>query len=263
MKEHNKNGNNRVFSPSGVLMFLTSNKRINWYLERNIAEIIEDNGDYKSIRLSFEPHGLGHNGDEFYLNERNNVCVVCGSENHEKLTKHHVVPYVYRKFFPLELKDRSSYDILIICEDCHHKYETEANRFKYDISKIYGVPTVNECCKYGIDISRARALANGIITHREKVSFEKLVGMYINFTKLTGLVPTDRNLKKYRNNKKLNNPNQESLLHGKLVVEKITDFQKFAEMWREHFLKNSKPKFIPEKWTIDKPICKSQKVLKN
>jgi hypothetical protein len=256
MKEYNKNGNNKVYSPSGVLMFLTSEKRINWYLNRNLAEIIENNGESCSIRLKFEPNGLGHNGDEFYLIERSNVCVVCGSTDHEKLTKHHVVPHIYRKFFPLKLKDRSSYDILLICEDCHYAYEKEAYRFKTEIARMYGVPTIDECCKTDIKIGRARAIANSILLHCEKIPMEKLIDMYVNFSRLTGLVPSARTLKKYKCYKQLKGSDVESLMHGKLVVDKITDFQNFSEMWRKHFLDNAKPKFMPDKWTLDKPICK-------
>lgn len=44
-----------------------------------------------TIRLKFQPNGLGHAGDSYYLTEKKNECVVCGIA--EKLARHWVVPH--------------------------------------------------------------------------------------------------------------------------------------------------------------------------
>jgi hypothetical protein len=66
--------------------YLTKRKKLNWYLDRNLAEKLDD----CSIRLIFQPNGVGHvNPDEeYYLEDRDNICVVCGTSS--DLTLHHV-----------------------------------------------------------------------------------------------------------------------------------------------------------------------------
>ena len=52
-------GNYEVYHPKGHLMFRCDLKKINWYLDRNLAEIIETNSEGKviSIRLNFKSNG--------------------------------------------------------------------------------------------------------------------------------------------------------------------------------------------------------------
>ena len=78
-------GNCQVLSPEGILMFRCDQKKANWYLNRDLADPI--NNDPLVIKLKFEPKGLGNHAKPFGLTEMVNKCVNCGSE--EFLTKHH------------------------------------------------------------------------------------------------------------------------------------------------------------------------------
>ena len=91
----------KVYSLEGELMFRCSNKKISWYLSRNLANQIADD----SIRLNFHSKGLGHVGNTFYLEDRSNSCVCCGANNN--LTTHHVVPDMYRRHMPEVVKSHA------------------------------------------------------------------------------------------------------------------------------------------------------------
>ena len=57
-----------------------------WYLDRRLAEQIDEH----SIKLTFDPKGPGHMNDPniYYLEDRQNHCVVCGSTRN--IISHHV-----------------------------------------------------------------------------------------------------------------------------------------------------------------------------
>lgn len=100
-------------------------KRATWYIERNLAEDIEE-----SIRLERFPKysrvvklkftaKLEDKLDPFYHQIIETQCVVCGKR--EGLTLHHVVPSVVRKGFPDEHKNHSHGWCVLLCEDHHNE----------------------------------------------------------------------------------------------------------------------------------------------
>ena len=97
-------GNCQILHPDGSLMCYCAMRKINWYLKRNLATQISNNPVV--IKLNFQPKGKGNADNPFYLQERRNICVVCGTQ--ENLTKHHCVPYCFRKHFPNEYKSHTS-----------------------------------------------------------------------------------------------------------------------------------------------------------
>jgi len=119
-------------------MFRCLEKRANWYLKRNLATVISN--DPLSIKLTFTPKGKGESMDVLKL-ERKNKCVVCGTEDLDVLTKHHLVPFVYRQHFPEKRKAHSSLFVVPICRDCHYQYENEhADLLKKVLSEAYSAP---------------------------------------------------------------------------------------------------------------------------
>jgi hypothetical protein len=129
--------NCKVFSPDGILMFRCEEKRIHWYLSRNLAELIDSRP--LSIKLKFIPKGLGANREMLKV-ERKNLCVICGCEDLSALTKHHIVPQAFRKNFPKEKKENNSILIVPLCRQCHSNYEKlHALSFKQEICKKYNI----------------------------------------------------------------------------------------------------------------------------
>lgn len=133
-------GNCKVLSPDGLLMFRCDEKRVNWYIKRNLADITST--DPITIKLNFKPRGLGNHGKAYGLIEMKNICVNCGKDS--ELNRHHVVPYCYRKFFPLKLKSHNFHDVLSLCVSCHEKYERSADRLKEFLANEYNAPINGE-----------------------------------------------------------------------------------------------------------------------
>jgi hypothetical protein len=114
--------NYRVFGIDGELMFRCSKSRVDWYMKRGLAEKLL--GQENSYKLTFVAAGPGNRHDPYLIDDKENICVVCGAGTY--LTRHHVVPYRYRKHFDLKYKEHNHYDVLVLCSDCHERYELHA-----------------------------------------------------------------------------------------------------------------------------------------
>jgi len=241
-------GNCQVYSPDNILMFRCDEKKTNWYLSRNLAEIT--NQEPLTIKLKFQPKGLGNSDKPFGLSIMENKCVNCGSEDY--LTRHHVVPICYRKHFPLHLKSHNFHDVLSMCMDCHDSYERHADQLKEYLSRKYQVPT------------------NGIITTNDEVKVRKIIsGCNLLLSDWLDKVPQTRidevnlEIKEFLGRDFTQNDLHEisklktSVLektHGQVVVESISDIQSFIEMWRKHFVENNQCKYLPDEWNIKNRI---------
>ena len=240
-------GNCRVLSPEGIVMFLCEEKRAKWYLERNLAEKISENPI--TIQLIFKPNGLGNNDKPFGLMEMENRCVICGTN--EFLTRHHVVPICYRRFFPLKYKSKNHHDVLAVCFDCHEKYEYKALELKKKLGDLYDAPLD------GL-LDKSAEGSPKIIGYSRLLLSDKINLVPIERVELIKSVINDYLGRHYTEN----DLNELSLLkttlckktHGEIVVSKLTDYQSFIEMWRKHFTENNDCKHIPEKWKINNKI---------
>lgn len=239
-------GNCQVFSPDGELMFRCLEKRAKWYLKRNLATIVSE--DPLNIQLNFTPKG---NGDKEALLkvERENICVVCGAKDLTKLTRHHLIPYEYRKFFPDERKNHNSVFIVPICSACHTKYEQEfAAVLKQDYAVRYNAP-LHSVRK---TLRKVSSLVNCLINN-EKIPAEKLAVIRLQAFGLlekTNLIknPTDLNNKESLVNIfdyiKLE-AESEVCKHGRIVMNQIKDLANLESEWVANFLETMKPAFMP------------------
>jgi len=230
-------------------MFRSEDKRAQWYLKRNLAKIVSEN----VIQLLFEPKGHGHVGDYYYLNEKENRCVVCGSA--DELTKHHVVPRCYRRYFPETLKSHTSYDVLPLCIPCHEKYEESAFRLKQTIATEYGMPVggSSQCVDEKLWKVRKAAGALDRTSHTmpaaRKEELLQLVRDYYCKQELT-----DEEIKVAAGlNHKLKSI---QVYHGEYVISKTDDLEGFVNRWRNHFVQTMNPQFLPDGWTLDRSIWK-------
>ena len=237
-------GNWQVQSPDGILMFRCDEKRANWYLSRNLGRLIDD----KTVRLIFNPKGLGNHKKEFGLSEMINHCVVCGSEDF--LTKHHVVPHCYRKYFPIELKSHKHHDVLSLCVECHEKYERYADDLKLSLSSKYKAPLNGEVEQRKDDI-RFSKIASTLLGDCSTIPKKRInelkssLRLYYDFNRLT-------------KNRLIEISNNKSFIlkrsHGEMVTEKLDDIQNFVELWRRHFIEKMNPNFLPNNWKIENKL---------
>jgi hypothetical protein len=261
-KERKLYGNCQVLSPDGYLMFRCDEKKANWYLSRNLATVIEQ---YPlTIKLSFEPKGLGNHNKDFGLSVMENKCVNCGSEHY--LTKHHVVPICYRKHFPIELKSHNFHDVLSLCRSCHENYERKADVLKEHLAEKYGISTNGLISKFstlrdsvshnGIDfeeIQIRKAISNSNLLLRNDLSMvpsSRIEEVKKELTKFLGRDYTIDDLTELSNLK----TTTIQQTHGEVVISKINNVQGFIEMWRSHFVEHNECKFMPNNWDIKNKI---------
>jgi exonuclease 3'-5' domain-containing protein 2 len=236
-------GNCMVYSPDDVLMFRCSLKKANWYLIRDLAIVVSN--DPLIVKLNFNPNGLGNHEKGYGLSEINNICVVCGTS--EYLTRHHVVPYCYRRYFPIELKAHNFHDVLSMCADCHESYEYKAFELKKEISNKYNVPLdgvldKNEDLVKAIKYSKAIIFNNEIPKNRMEEMKGRIEGYFGRSLTTEDLV--DLSDKSYKAICKT---------HGEITVSmmNVDEIKDFVKLWRRHFVENNNCKFLPGKWNID------------
>lgn len=236
-------GNFKVLSKTGELLFRTENKKIEWYLTKGLAKKIDES----TIQLIFDHKGRNAADDEFALSEKENICVVCGTA--EDLTRHHVVPYWYRKYFPLKYKEHSSHDVLLACRECHTWYETVfANRLKAEIASEYDVPFLSTEFR---DKLRIQAAAKAIINHGEAMPQTRLDDLILRLAIELGDFPSDEHLKELATTEYFK---EARFCHGQKVIEKVTNYQEFAERWRNHFVQTMRPRFLPKGWDVKRSL---------
>jgi hypothetical protein len=235
-------GNCQVLSPDGILMFRCDDKKANWYLKRDLGEIV--NPSPLTVKLKFEPRGLGNHNKPFGLSEMGNKCVVCGSE--EFLTRHHVVPICYRRYFPVEIKSHNFHDVLSMCIECHEGYERKADELKESLASEYNAPLNGEV-EVNRDLIKFSKIALTLLGEFDKIPKSRILNMktelkeYFGIKRLSAKRLEIISKAKYTVIKKT---------HGEMVIGKIDNIQKFTEMWRNHFIENNECLYLPKNWDI-------------
>lgn len=239
-------GNWTVESPEGHSMFRCDLKKANWYLNRNLAKVVGE----LTIRLTFTPNGLGNNGKTFGLGQMENKCVNCGSE--EYLTRHHIVPYCYRRHFPDKLKNHNFHDVMSLCTDCHEHYEINfAKKLKDQLSSEYNAPIGGYLKKLDSSKLRLSKMAKALLKHSEdmpKDRYEEIstfIKEALDISELTTEILQSITIDKKE---------VIELSHGQLVVSQIEDFQEFTLRWRKDFVNNMDLKYIPKDWDLNRSI---------
>ncbi|KAK4714187.1 hypothetical protein R3W88_020094 [Solanum pinnatisectum] len=129
--------NCRIFANDGRLLCYCDRRKLEWYVSRNLAKLIEE--DPPAIMLLFEPKGRPEDeGNDFYIQSKRNICVGCGEGNH--YLRYRIIPSCYRMHFPEHLKSHRSHDIVLLCVDCHEVAHAAAEKYKRKIATEFGIP---------------------------------------------------------------------------------------------------------------------------
>lgn len=252
--KHEKNlyGNCIMLSPDGFVMCRCNEKKAIWYISRGLAKFLFH--DPLVFQLIFTPKSTGNHGDtkynQFYLSSKQNICCVCGKK--KDLTKHHCVPRFYRKHLPDNIKNHNSHDVLLLCSECHHKYERVADAFRNELAKETGI-VIHKKKKKDPQDNRISGLCSSLIRHEDKIPADKRLVMIDKISKYLGREVTQDDISKLAIPRKISNQSSDTSNHGKLVVEKF-DHVEFVKRWRRHFIESMKPKYMPTYWDIDNPI---------
>lgn len=256
MPEHRKKqiyDSIRLEHPDGFLMAIVSQKKANFYLENELATIMDR--DPFTIRLNFIPKSLGHAGDEFYLIPRENQCVVCGSR--KKLNIHHILPDRYRNLFPKRFKAGNSHDIVSICVECHKTYENPfAIQLTQEIANKFNAPIQGRGLnKQNYYLNKVRGAARSISRHRNIIptnAIDKLWVFVEHYLQKTRETITQKELVEVCDIN-IHERSADYKSHAQIVVEQLrTEDEKwqFVEMWRRHFMETMNPQFMPPLWDV-------------
>ena len=281
----------KLLAPDGELLCYCDSKKIKWYLKNNIADMVSENP--LTIKLRFEPGGRGLtelnelkiDRKTYITTNRKNQCVVCGKG--ENFLRYHVVPKLYRQFFPLEHKAHRAHDVILLCLRCLEKANREADKYKTIIAERYQIPlhefnqisqrksALDDIKKQIISYEKNKKLMpeerrklrkkelrtcfDSILTDNmlDEQFLEKL--KVLNYNK-EGKVKIDKNLIDFFNSfknfktvvNKISNRDFKDM-HGKFIVEKLEgeiELKRFIEEWRMLFLETMDPQYLPEDWNI-------------
>lgn len=219
-----------MLSKEGQFMAWVPRKKANFYINKGLAFWINDGTKFQ---LNFVPKGIGAS-TEFEKIPKSNQCVVCKSE--ENLTRHHVIPTMFRKS-KLLLKDRS-HDVLLLCGDCHVSYEKQADVLKNDIQREWGIPLYH-------DHSSTPA----------RKEFSKITRARLTLENSYFKIPLERRLiLEALANKELPDVSIDETRRN-MMLERISNMSEddsriFIERWRNHFVSTMQPKYLPDGWAV-------------
>lgn len=249
--------NHVLQAPDGAPIARIGSHRSEWYLQRGLADIVCESP--YTIRLRFEPKGRGNQGDTYYLSDKENKCVVCGKE--DEINKHHVVPRVYRRQMPDRYKNRTSHDVVVLCLDCHAKYETLADKRKAAIAISLGYtsacPKVRDLPEEKRKELFARKAAFALFKYGTSIPPERKARLEATVRDHVGSVPLDDDL-------------LESIIHSQVhystgylgnemaryVLGRV-DIDDFCLGWRQHFVETMQPQYLPTGWSVEYPTSKT------
>lgn len=240
----------KMFHLDGTFMCYVAEKRAHWYVKRKLAQWVGP----QEFKLTFEPQGHGKAHLEYYQQKLDNKCVCCGSPEEEKgLTRHHVVPYVFRSRLPVSYKKSNHYDVLPLCVDCHEGYETSAMVYKNELLKRYDTQIV---CKPSPESQHNQKIrmAQEILEKNKNNLLKTKTG---DISKL----PASRcqELQEWASQPLLEEKEapQFTVDGWSVIMEQVlknnTLFE-FVKSWRQHFIDNAKPQHLPQNWVVDNPL---------
>jgi hypothetical protein len=241
-------GNCLILAPDGQALCRTNQKKIDWYLERNLADLVE-NTPCTTIKLKFEPSGRRGAEHPYATAEKHNKCVCCG--NVQNLTKHHVVPSVFRKYFPEEQKWHHFHDVVPLCVSCHEQYEFFANELKKELSAKYDVPILGKGIIIDKSLHSVRAAGNALFKHWDKIPKDRKEKLLDRLRKFFNKEDVEKEDAQKASKIKIASYDHDYVPFGKMMIDIIPNLQDFIVMWRKHFIDSMKPKFMPLYWDID------------
>ena len=235
--------NYKMLAPDGQLLCRIGEKRFKWYLNRKLATVSKD--DNEAIVLNFEPAGRGHQNNPYGLAHKKNICVICGDENQDELTKHHIVPYCFRKHFPVRYKEHQDHDVLLVCQKCHNAYEKYAAKIKKEYEILHIKSIIGKKQYNIIKASKINRQACGLLKNWDNIPPKRIKEIKKNISKF---------LRKKKITKKdiikVSKMNVDGARKkwAEYTIKQCKSIESFIEMWRKHFIDTMHPKFLPDFW---------------
>lgn len=246
--------NCQLLAPDNKPLCTIDPKKARWYVDKGLGHLISE--EPLIVRLNFEPTGrpqAEREDGEFYLQERLNVCVVCGEK--DSYIRKSVVPHEYRKHFPALLKHHQNHDVLLLCFPCHRQSNILDAQLRGKMGKEFQAPVGNDpeakdiidtSCKSVRNAARALLRHRGSLPEARALEYQQTLQQFFGCEAVTEEQmeeAANMEVKVYKNNQ------QE---HGQAVVEayKKVGLSKLEQRWRQYFLDTMNPRFLPECWSV-------------
>ncbi|KAM9294441.1 exonuclease 3'-5' domain-containing protein 2 [Gastrophryne carolinensis] len=243
-----------LHAPDGQPLCTCDRKKAQWYLDKGIGDLMSS--EPFIVRLRFEPSGRPESNVDYYLTVKENVCVVCGKK--DSYIRKNIVPHEYRRHFPIQMKDHNSHDVLLLCTACHAVSNYYDNSFKQQLAVEFFAPIG---CEEGVRMledttrrqvrSAARALLNAakLPNGRREELLAEIKSFYSIETVTEDTIKEAANLE-------TRIFNETYTPHGLKVVQcfakgGLKSLMELEKRWRQHFLDNMQPKFLPQQWCVD------------
>ncbi|XP_063986726.1 exonuclease 3'-5' domain-containing protein 2 [Diachasmimorpha longicaudata] len=254
-------------APDGEILCTCDRKKAEWYVTKGLGVTINESP--LTVRLNFEPSGraLGQVG-QYYTQVKVNQCVVCGAQ--DKFIKKNVVPREYRKYFPLVMKAHQSHDVLLLCPMCHEISNRHDLDLRRHLASLCDAPLSRLLPPSKTDLnhhkrklmSAVKALRDPSVPlppHRR----QQLEACVLEYTSPNSpILQCDPEVEVPLKSSRIeltgsvSSPPLQARVtpHGLKVVEHFTNSHNglvaLETMWREHFLTNMRPKFLPKLWSV-------------
>ncbi|XP_046376546.1 exonuclease 3'-5' domain-containing protein 2-like [Haliotis rufescens] len=245
--------NCQLQAPDGQPLCTCDIRKAEWYIEKQLGDKVCDMP--LTVRLRFEPSGRPESESNYYLQEKENVCVVCG--NDDTYTRKFVVPQEYRKYFPPLLKDHRSHDVLLLCPPCHQVSSNHDAILRQELAVECDAPIDSgPGCRsvQNQDLMKIRSAAKALTLSRAQIPearvnvLEKTLMDFYGVTSLTDDLLETAIIMDTRIF------NSDYVPHGKKVVEHFkqkAELWAFERRWRKNFVETMKPQFLPPLWSIE------------
>lgn len=208
------------------------------------------------VRLKFEPAGRPQaelQDGQFYLQERHNLCVVCGKD--QSYIRKNVVPHEYRKYFPAILKHHQNHDVVLLCLECHRTSNIRDNILRSQLAEECDAPIgTDKDVKATVDKAKkaVRYAAGALLRSPSSIPEKRIAELQGVVRKYYGVEELTRELLEEAANMEVKIYNEEYQAHGHKVFEVYSKvgIVELEQRWRQHFLSSMKPKHLPECWSV-------------
>lgn len=247
--------NCKLLAQDGSFLSHVDEGRLHWYIKHGLATI--EPSDANAIRLNFTPKNRSYrHDDEFYATPLVNRCVVCGTN--EKLTRHHVIPQSFRRYFAEEFKSRASHDVLAVCRPCHDEYNLHEVELRREIAERYQADVWGLGPAKDSGIREVASAAKALLNHGERLPRKREDELLLIVIDYLDKWPEKEDLEEVARQWPPRGANGYLTL-GELVVSRCNTEQlnELAKEWRRHFVETMKPKYLPAGWSTERPLGES------
>ncbi|KAK2157407.1 hypothetical protein LSH36_192g01012 [Paralvinella palmiformis] len=250
MRERPLYHNCQLWAPDGQMLCTCDIQKAQWYLDKGLGEKVGD--DPLTVQLTFEPSGRPMNEMNYYLQVKDNQCVVCGKR--DSYIRKNVVPREYRKYFPTLLKEHRSHDVVLMCSSCHRVSGLHDVGLKQHLTVKCNAGRDTVKFKAESGLQKVKSAAKALLNTSAKIPANRIEELR-NIIKLYyGVSNITEELLGEAVNIDIRLPNDAYEPHGHLVVKYYIEHEglmALEKLWRQHFIDTMKPEYLPELWSVD------------